>query len=261
LNSLRTKSAIVLVLLLAGMLTFDLMNEKVTASALASQNPAQTLEVTTLDAKNVTLTISGNVSVSQITDIFFENLPNWYNNTNIRFQLRGLSGSAAFMNITIPKSALLEGTEPVVNTNGINPMNDGFTQDNENFYVWFTTHPLWDNSNVSDVGIIFLLATSHQKLQSAYTQTLTVSALGTQKFLVMLDKGEVLSGDINGETYGHIINFEVTDPSGKSVLYYNKLASEHWSFVAQKNGTYTLTVSNSSPVSTSNDVILEYTFH
>ena len=237
-----------LVIFLAGVLISDFMEGKNSASALTSPDAIQTIQTTSIDGKNVTLAIQGNVSASQFTDLFFENLPDWYNNTNINFDLAGLNGSTAFVNMTIPKNAILEGTEPVVATNGRIPMNDGFTQDNENFYVWFTTQPQWDNTNRSYVTIQFLLATHHKTI-SACTQTLTIPARETQTAHVTVNQGETLSGEISAsDNQMKDINFRITDPNGNSVIHYNQVTSSSWNFVASKNGTYILTVDNSSPV-------------
>jgi hypothetical protein len=247
LNTLRIKSVIVLLLLSASLLIYGSIDEKITASALPFQNPTQPLQVTSVEGVNVTLAINGNVSVSQITDLFFENLPNWYNNTNINFNLRGLNGSSAFLNMTIPKSAILGGTVPVETTNGMMPTSYGFTQDAENFYVWFTTHPLWDDNNVSLVTIQFLLASSNHKLLSTCTQTLTVPALGTQDVSVMVNKGEILSGSIfTSSSQGKDIAFRVTDPNGNTVIRFDHVTSKDWRFVTSTIGTYTMTVDNSA---------------
>ena len=44
-----------------------------------------------------------------------------------------------FVNITIPKTAILYGSSPLVLTDGLNALNQGYSQDANNFYVWFTT--------------------------------------------------------------------------------------------------------------------------
>ncbi len=243
---------------MAGVLISDFMEGKITTSAFTSPDAIQTLQTTSIDGKNVTLAIQGNVSASQFTNLFFQNLPDWYNNTNINFDLTGLNGSTAFVNMTIPKNAILGGTEPVVAANGRKPMNDGFTQDSENFYVWFTTQPQWDNNNRSYVTIQFLLATHHKTI-SACTQTLTIPANGTQTAYLTLNQGETLSGEISAsDNQIKDINFRVTDQNGNSVIHYSQMTSSSWNFVALKNGTYTLTIDNSSPVSSSKTVFLTY---
>jgi hypothetical protein len=41
--------------------------------------------------------------------------------------------------MTIPKTAILYGTNPVVYIDGQQAPSQGYTQDANNFYVWFTT--------------------------------------------------------------------------------------------------------------------------
>jgi hypothetical protein len=41
--------------------------------------------------------------------------------------------------MTIPKTAIDYGTVPVVYIDGLQAAYQGYTQDNANFYVWFTT--------------------------------------------------------------------------------------------------------------------------
>jgi hypothetical protein len=54
--------------------------------------------------------------------------------------LTGQSDTTGFCNITIPKTAILYGTNPVVFIDNQQATNQGYTQDSQNFYVWYTTH-------------------------------------------------------------------------------------------------------------------------
>jgi hypothetical protein len=152
-----------LVILLVSVLIVNFKCEEVITSASPYQNTIQT----NVDGKNVTLIIEGNVSATQIFNLYFETLEDQYNNTNINFDIRGLNGSAGFVNMTIPKNAILGGTEPVVATNGGRPESQGFLQDESNFYVWFTTLPEWDNNDRSFVSVLFLLVTHRGSTQSS----------------------------------------------------------------------------------------------
>jgi hypothetical protein len=51
----------------------------------------------------------------------------------------GASGTTGFGNITIPKSAVTYGTKPTVSIDGKTATNQGYTQDTNNYYVWYTT--------------------------------------------------------------------------------------------------------------------------
>ncbi len=169
-KSLERTVMISLVILLASSLIVNFKCEEVIASASPSQNTTQTIQ-TNVDGKNITLIIKGNVSATQIFNLYFETLEDQYNNTHINFDIRGLNGSAGFVNMTIPKNAILGGTEPVVATNGGRPESQGFLQDDRSFYVWFITLPEWDNNDRSYVTVLFLLVTHHEKTQSSINLT------------------------------------------------------------------------------------------
>jgi hypothetical protein len=252
----RKKSCIALSLFLALILFSNFIGEKNT-SAVSPQD-AQTFKITSTSGENITLAVTGNVSASQITDFFFMNLPDWYNNTNINFNLNKLNGSTAFMNMTVPKNAILGGTQPVISINGGLSRNNGFTQDSENFYVWFTAQsPQWDDGNRSQVSVGFLLVPNHKAI-SFSRQTFIVPALVTQTVNVALGQGETLSGSVHlSYSAQKEFNFEVIDPNGHSIVQYENVNSKMWKFIAEMNGIYTLTIVNPS-FSTIDSVTLEY---
>ena len=248
-------------LFLSVILISNFMGEK-TASALTLQT-GQTLQITTLDGKNVNLAITGNASVSQFKSFSFQNLPDWYNNTNIAFTLFGLNGSASFVNMTIPKNAILGGTLPVVTINGGLSHNNGYAYDTENFYVWFTTQAQPLNSplyyNQSQITIQFVLSTRYTPI-SFCRQTFTLPELGVQSVTVNLNQGETLSGNIYlSDNYEKAVNFKVIDPNGKSVINHDHVTSKMWHLVASKNGVYTVVVNNPAQFSTIDGMTFEYT--
>jgi hypothetical protein len=51
----------------------------------------------------------------------------------------GQSSTTGFCNITIPKTAILYGTNPKVLIDDQLASNQGYVQDTDNFYVWYTT--------------------------------------------------------------------------------------------------------------------------
>ncbi len=55
------------------------------------------------------------------------------------FTVTGESGTAGLGNITVPKSVIPYGTDPILYIDGELAANSGFTQDTDNFYIWFTT--------------------------------------------------------------------------------------------------------------------------
>jgi hypothetical protein len=60
--------------------------------------------------------------------------------TAIRFTITGKAGTTGFINMTLPKSMIPIGTSPTVYIDGQQAQNQGYTQDANNYYVWFTTH-------------------------------------------------------------------------------------------------------------------------
>ena len=60
--------------------------------------------------------------------------------TTLSFNVNGQSGTIGFGNMTISKSDIPYGTLPIVYIDGQQAQNQGFNQDSQNYYVWFTTH-------------------------------------------------------------------------------------------------------------------------
>jgi hypothetical protein len=60
--------------------------------------------------------------------------------TVVAFTVSGETGTTGYANITIAKSAIPYGTIPKVYIDGVEAQNQGYTQDADNYYVWFTTH-------------------------------------------------------------------------------------------------------------------------
>jgi hypothetical protein len=245
------------VIFFLALILFSNHTDEMNTSAVSPQDNAQTFKITSTSGENITLAVTGNVSEGQITDFFFMNLPDSYNNTDIDFNVIELNGSTAFLNLTVPKNAILGGTEPIVAINGDLSRNNGFSQDNKNFYVWFTTQPLWDNNNQSQVSIRFLLAPNHKDI-SFCRQTFMVPASTTQTVNVTLRQGETLSGSVHlSDSYGKYFNFLVIDPNGHSIVRYEHADSKLWKFITEMNGIYSLAIVNPS-ASIVNSVTLEY---
>jgi hypothetical protein len=99
---------------------------------------ATTVPVTTGSGAIVDLAISGNVTSSQISNATItSNKPTI---TTVSFKITGPSGTAGLGNMTIPKNDVSYGISPVVYIDGQKALNQGYTQDANNFYVWYTTN-------------------------------------------------------------------------------------------------------------------------
>lgn len=160
-----------------------------TANAAAAESGAA-LKVTSADGKDVTLTINGNVAASQISELWFASNPDLYNNTDIAFMLSSQSGTVQFMNMTVPKSALLDNTAPIVTIDGVWIKDSGYTQDSDNVYVWFTAPSTSGQIDRSNVQITFLLKPNltaiGPSLNYLYTAGLVVVSLLVAMLFLML---------------------------------------------------------------------------
>jgi hypothetical protein len=59
--------------------------------------------------------------------------------TTLSFTVTGPSGTTGFGNVTIPKSVETYGTTPTIEIDGQPASSQGYTQDSNNYYVWYTT--------------------------------------------------------------------------------------------------------------------------
>jgi YVTN family beta-propeller protein len=124
------------------------LNPTVTPTPSPSPSPTPTPTTTpssttviatdTTTQKTYTITVNGNVTAQQITNMTIT--PNQTNGTAIAFTLTGESGTNGFCNLTIPKAAIPYGTNPTIYIDGAPATNQDYTQDADNYYVWFTTH-------------------------------------------------------------------------------------------------------------------------
>ncbi len=120
----------------------SITNQTTTQTPNASTAP--TLTSATFQAKidngsTVELSICGNITSSQISNIAIEtNLS--IESTTVSFTVTGATGTSGFCNMTIPKSAVVYGTVPTIYVDGQPAQAQGCTQDDDNYYVWFTIH-------------------------------------------------------------------------------------------------------------------------
>jgi parallel beta-helix repeat protein len=101
--------------------------------------PAQTVQATKEDGSKVTLQINGNITSAQMTNITLTTDPA-AQTTTLSFTLTGQNGDSGFSNITLAKNTIPHGTTPIVYIDGQQAPNQGYSQDSQNYYVWFTTH-------------------------------------------------------------------------------------------------------------------------
>jgi hypothetical protein len=114
---------------------------KPTSTPTDSHSPAPsetTIQATTDDSSKIELAISGNITSSQMSNVVMTT--NQYESTTIlSLTVSGQSGQVGFSNITIPKNLVIQETTPRIYLDGQIASNQGYTQDSNDYYVWYTT--------------------------------------------------------------------------------------------------------------------------
>jgi hypothetical protein len=114
-----------------------------TPTPTATPTPSPTPNETTVQARTdngttINLTIAGNITRTQMSNITLTTNQSSAT-TTVTFTLTGKNDTTGYSNITIPKTLTLNGTTPTVFIDNQQATNQGYTQDIENFYVWYTT--------------------------------------------------------------------------------------------------------------------------
>ncbi len=105
-----------------------------------SSTPLATIMLAKTDLdETVYLAISGNVTSFQISNFTIAANESG-SSTIMSFIVTGEKDTIGFSNITIPKTAIPYGTNPVILIDGQKAANQGYTQNSNNFFVWYTTH-------------------------------------------------------------------------------------------------------------------------
>jgi hypothetical protein len=137
-----------------------------TTFTIENSTPA-TIPGTTDNGTIVTLTLNGNITASQITDaVLTSNQSKGI--TTISFNVTGQSGDIGFSNITIPKNLVPNGSIPIVQVDNQTAPNQGWIQDQNNYYVWYNTH-----FSTEAVSIVF--TTSQSSMFSSFFLTMIIA--------------------------------------------------------------------------------------
>lgn len=107
-----------------------------TESPSPTPSAAPTAQATTNSSATINLNLKGNITSSQITNI---TITANETTTTLQLTVTGQEGDIGFSNMTIPKTQNLQGT-PAIYIDGSLAENQGYTQDADNYYVWYTTH-------------------------------------------------------------------------------------------------------------------------
>lgn len=118
------------------------------SSATPTPSPATTVSATTDSGATVDLAISGSITSSQMSNVKIST-DLFATTATVSFNVTGESGTTGFGNVTIPKSAVPYGSTPTVYIDNQPAQSQGYTQDANNYYVWYTTQ--FSTHNVSIV--------------------------------------------------------------------------------------------------------------
>ena len=110
-----------------------------TTTPTGNNSQSSTLRATTDKGAIVDLPISGDINNSQISNAIIATNQS-ATSTIISFTLTGPSGTTGFSNITIAKNTVPYGKIPAIYIDNQLASNQGYAQDDNNYYVWYTTH-------------------------------------------------------------------------------------------------------------------------
>jgi hypothetical protein len=113
-------------------------NATQTPTPSPSPTPAPAIQATNGNS-TINIPISGNITDSQISNLLITSDQSAAT-TTISLTVTGQSGTVGFGNLTIAKSSVPYGNEPIVYVDGQPAQEQGHTQDAANYYVWFSTH-------------------------------------------------------------------------------------------------------------------------
>ena len=106
---------------------------------IAPTSTSASIQVSAVNDSTIKITTSGNITSSQITSAIIKTDPS-VSTTTLSFQLTGQSGTIGFENLTIPKADAPYGKAPTIYIDNQIAENQGYTQDTNSYYVWYSTH-------------------------------------------------------------------------------------------------------------------------
>ena len=104
----------------------------ITPQPSQTPNSSSIIKATTNQGTQIELSITGNITSTQISNITLTTNQTTSNAT-VAFTITGQTETTGFGNITIPKSAILYGGEPTVYIDGVTAQNQGFATDEYQF--------------------------------------------------------------------------------------------------------------------------------
>ena len=120
-------------------------------SPTPSPTPASWISANVVNGTAVEIPVGGNITSTQYSNATLSTSVSG-STVTISFQVTGTAGTTGFGNMTIPKSTVPADATPAVYIDGTLAADQGYTQDAQNFYVWYYTHFSTHNVQVKFVG-------------------------------------------------------------------------------------------------------------
>jgi len=149
------------------------------SSPISTPTPTNVTAIA-INGSKVYLAITGNITISQMSNVIIATNQT-ANTTSLSFDVTGESGTTGFANITIPITAVPYGTAPIIYIDGQPASNQGFTQDSNNYYVWYTTH-----FSTHQISIVFTIAPN---LMLSHNSSVTTGQTMSESSLIQIIYG------------------------------------------------------------------------
>ncbi len=99
---------------------------------------SNTIPVTRANEPALNIPISGNITSAQITNASLT-VDQSAAKATLSFTITGEKGTVGYGNVTVPKTSVPTGATPQIFIDDVLCQNQGYTEDQNNFYVWWTT--------------------------------------------------------------------------------------------------------------------------
>jgi outer membrane protein assembly factor BamB len=165
---------------------------------VTTPTPDMTIQASINNSSNITLTLRGNITSSQMSSPIITTNQS-AGKTTINFTVTGKSDNSGFGNITIPKSAVPYGTTPTIYIDNQKANNQGYSQDTGNYYVWYTTH-----FSTHEVSIVFSAESQNLEFPSWAVLLLIVLAIPIIAIVIAFRRHESESLASNKQTAKHL---------------------------------------------------------
>jgi outer membrane protein assembly factor BamB len=122
------------------------------------------------DGSKVDFSITGNLTSQQVSNAYLTS--DKVSKTFVYLTVSQTDGIAGFSNITIPKNAIIHGVTPTVYINDQKTNTQGYSQDADKYYVWYTTQ-----FGKQEISIIFTDTSDGQNLPQTILQPILIAVI------------------------------------------------------------------------------------